>query len=154
FVWPPDPTKDWRKLYFYQNNTTTPLNDNTKLWNSSGIWQGPGSSNYDINYNAILNFITSVGPNPFPSTMRSGRIVYYTSIPTSIDTSASPPTDLNQRFWKDYIDYVLGITDTGGFNYQVINNGTVGNTGYGEDVTWGTIHISSPPSTGNPKPYM
>jgi Flp pilus assembly protein TadG len=154
FIWPPDPTKDWRKLYFYQDGTTNPLNDNSKLWNSNGVWQAPGS-NYDINYNAILNFITNVGPNPFPSTMRSGRIVYYTSIPTTIDTSTSPPADLNQRFWKDYIDYVLGLMDNGGFNYQIINNGQTGGTGYGSDINWGTRKITAASSlTGNPKPYM
>ena len=40
----------------------------------------PGGSApyYNINYNAILNFILNVGPSPFPSQLQSGRIVYYT----------------------------------------------------------------------------
>jgi Flp pilus assembly protein TadG len=139
FIWPPDPTKDWRTTYFYKPGTTTGQNDNSKFWSSSGVWQAPGSNTYNVNYNAILNFIQNVGPNPFPSTMRSGRIVYYTSIPTTIDTSSWPPSDLNQRFWKDYIDYVLGFMQTGGSSYQIINNGQTGGTGYGSDVTWGTI---------------
>lgn len=155
FIWPPDPTKDWRTAYFYQPGTTTGQNDNSKLWSSSGNWKAPSSSSYNINYNGILNFIKNVGPNPFPSTMRSGRIVYYTSIPDSIDTSTWPPTDLNQRFWKDYIDYVLGVMDNGGGSYTTINNGSIGQTGYGSDVTWGTVKVTATSSlSGNPKPYM
>ena len=44
--------------------------------------------------------------------------------PPRSDTSVWPPTDLNQRFWKDYIDYVLGVmqTDSNG-DYTVINSG-------------------------------
>lgn len=155
FIWPPDPTKDWRKTYFYQPGTTTGQNDNSKFWSAGGNWKAPSGSTYDINYNGILNFILNVGPNPFPSTLRSGRIVYYTSIPTSIDTSTWPPSDLNQRFWKDYIDYVLGVMDNGGGSYTIINNGSIGQTGYGSDVTWGTVKITATSSlTGNPKPYM
>ncbi|HWB08360.1 MAG TPA: Tad domain-containing protein [Pirellulales bacterium] len=156
FIWPPDPTKDWRTTYFYKTDGVTPQNDNSKLWNSSGVWQAPGSSTYYINYNAILNFIKNVGPNPFPSTLRSGRIVYYTSpIPTTIDTSTWPPSDLNQRFWKDYIDYVLGVMQTGASTYQIINNGQTAGTGYGSDTSWGTRKITAVSSlTGNPKPYM
>jgi Flp pilus assembly protein TadG len=155
FIWPPDPTKDWRKLYFYTAGTVNPQSDNSKLWDANGNWQAPSSTTYDINYSAILNFIQNVGPNPFPSTLRSGRIVYYTTIPTSIDTSVWPPADLNQRFWKDYIDYVLGLMGTGVGTYQIINNGQTGQTGYGSDQAWGTVHITPKSSLrGNPKPYM
>ena len=83
--------------------------DNSKLWDSNGNWQAPSSSGYQIDYAAILNFIKNVGPSVFPSQLQSGRILYYSSIPSTIDTSVWPPADLNQRFWKDYIDYVLGV---------------------------------------------
>jgi hypothetical protein len=146
FLWPPDPRsgKDWRTTYF---NISSGKADNTKLWNSSSKnWQAPSSSTYSINYTAILKFITSTGPCPFPSTLRSGRIVYYTSIPTSIDTSNWPPTDLNQRFWKDYIDYVLGVVQTGSSSWSVIcDYSNYGYMGYGQDFAWGTVQISSPP---------
>jgi Flp pilus assembly protein TadG len=156
FIWPPDPraAHDWRKLYFtFPGPGGKP--DNSLLWDSSGNWQAPGSTTYKINYNAILNFIQNVGPNPFPSTMRSGRIVYYTSIPSTIDTSTWPPTDLNQRFWKDYIDYVLGVMGTGVDSYQLINSGWTG-SGYGSDTQWGTITITPKSQLkGGPKtPYM
>ena len=89
---------------------------------SNGNWQAPEQPTYDINYTAILNCIKNIGPNPFPSQLRSGRIVYYTSIPSTIDTSSWPPTDLNQRFWKDYIDYVLGVMDNRRRHLAVIND--------------------------------
>ncbi|HET6878907.1 MAG TPA: hypothetical protein VFI31_02055, partial [Pirellulales bacterium] len=155
FIWPPDPKHDWRKLYFTYPGKVTAMNDNSKLWDASGNWLVPGSTTYDINYDAILNFIKNVGPNPFPSTMRSGRIVYYTSIPDTIDTANWPPSDLNQRFWKDYIDYVLGVMATGAGSYQLINNGWTG-SGYGGDNAWGTILITPKSKlTGGAKtPYM
>jgi Flp pilus assembly protein TadG len=153
FIWPPDPTNDWRSTYFTFSGGTP---DNSKLWDSNGNWQAPSSSGYQINYTAILNFIKSVGPSIFPATLWSGRIQYYTSIPSSIDSSTWPPTDLNQRFWKDYIDYVLGVKqwDSAG-DYSVINNGDTGMTGYGQDFSWGTVKITALSSlTGSPKPYM
>ena len=112
YYWPPDPTKDWRTTYFTFSGGSP---DNSVLWTpgaagaARGNWQAPSSSGYQINYTAILNFIQNVGPSVFPSQLQSGRILYYTSIPSTIDTSTWPPTDLNQRFWKDYIDYVLGV---------------------------------------------
>jgi Flp pilus assembly protein TadG len=155
FIWPPDPTNDWRATYFNQPGTNTGQNDNSKLWSNGGNWRAPSGATYDIDYDAILDFIKNVGPNPFPSTLRSGRIVYYTSIPSTVDTSTWPPADLNQRFWKDYIDYVLGVMDNGGGSYQIINNGSLGQTGYGSDTTWGTVKITARSSlSGNPKPYM
>jgi Flp pilus assembly protein TadG len=141
FIWPPNPINDWRKKYFYDYGTTTALDDNSLLWDSSGNWKAPGSGNYSINYNAILNFIKNTGPNPFPSTLRSGRIVYYTSIPSSINTSSSPPANLDERFWKGYIDYVLGVVDSGG-SYYSVSSGSSGATGYGRDVSWGTVQIT------------
>ncbi len=154
-IWPPDPTNDWRSVYFTFSGGKA---DNSLLWDSNGNWRTPGSSTYSINYNAILNFIQNVGPAVFPSTLRSGRIVYYSQIPTTINTSAWPPTDLNQRFWKDYIDYVLGVMQTGSSTYKLINGGSgtaPGYTGYGNDFTWGTVQITSNGNlSGNPKPYM
>lgn len=148
FIWPPDPTKDWRNTYF----STT---DNSNLWDSSGNWLSPSASNYTINYTAILNFIKNVGPNPFPSQLESGRIVYYTSIPSSISTASFPPADLNQRFWKDYIDYVLGVVQTGSSSWSVITDGNTGLTGYGYDFAYGTTQITPQSSlSGNPIPYM
>lgn len=138
FVWPPNPKSDWRAGYFGTNN-------NTRLWDSSGNWRAPSGSTYSVNYTAILNFIKNVGPNPFPSRLQSGRILYYDQIPSSI-SSTWPPSDLNQRFWKDYIDYVLGLIQSSSSNWTVHTGGTEGYSGYGPDYTWGTIRINSKPS--------
>ena len=153
YYWPPDPTKDWRTAYF---NFPTAKADNSLLWDSSGNWRAPSSSGYQIDYTAILTFIKSVGPSVFPSQLQSGRILYYSSIPSSINTSTWPPTDLNQRFWKDYIDNVLGVMQVSSNSYVIINSGNVGYTGYGSDFQWGTVKITALGSLsgGSNTPYM
>ena len=83
-----------------------------------------------------MNFIKNVGPNPFPSSLQSGRIVYYTAIPASISTGAFPPSNLNERFWKDYIDYVLGLIQTSSNNWLVLNDTDTGLAGYGTDFLY------------------
>lgn len=162
FIWPPDPstgsdgtTNDWRKRYFLYPNTTTPMDDNSRLWDSSGNWKTPSSSTYQINYAAILAWITS-SPCPFPSQLQSGRIVYYSSIPTTINTASDPPTDLNQRFWKDYIDYCLGLTDNYNGTWQSLINGSNGLAGYGSDYAWGTVKITAKSSLNQTsgQPFM
>lgn len=164
FIWPPDPsngtggtTNDWRKIYFKYWNSSTRMDDNSKLWDTYGNWLPPGSTTYQIDYAAILSFIKNVGPNPFPSRLQSGRILYYDAIPDTIDTSTWPPTDMNQRFWKDYIDYCLGLLQTGSSTWTVITDGNNGYAGYGCDDTWGTIKItpkSSLSKSGGAYPYM
>src|SRR4029078_12730939 len=88
FMWPPDPRWtsgassinlntssslpkdtsgklicDWRKRFFFDQGTTTPLGDspstsddnrvdNSKLWDSSGNWKQANNSSYSINYTA------------------------------------------------------------------------------------------------------
>ncbi|HEV3138509.1 MAG TPA: hypothetical protein VGZ26_11410, partial [Pirellulales bacterium] len=147
FIWPPDPTNDWRQVYFGTN-------DNSVLWDGSGNWLDP-TNGYTINYTAILNFIKNVGPNPFPPKLQAGRILYYDSIPSSINTASFPPSDLNQRFWKDYIDYVLGQVQLDANSYLTINDGNTGLGGYGPDFSFGAVRITSKGSlSGNPKPYM
>ncbi len=136
FIWPPDPLNDWRTWYFSTNN-------NTNLWDNSGNWKKPST----INYDRILAFIKA-SPCPFPPRLQSGRILYYDSIPDTI-SSSWPPSDPNQRFWKDYIDYVLGLIQYGSNSWDTITD----RTGYGDDYTWGTVRISSPP-TGANAPYM
>ena len=70
----------------------TPVNDNTALWDSNGNWLNP-PGNYVINYKAILNWISNVGPNPFPSQLRSGNILYYSAIPTDVPAVCLQPHD-------------------------------------------------------------
>ncbi|HEY1377428.1 MAG TPA: pilus assembly protein TadG-related protein [Gemmataceae bacterium] len=149
FIWPPDKvsTNDWRRKFFGTN-------DNTRLFDSGGNWKVPASTssgvtttNYTINYAAILTWIKA-SPSPFPPRLHAGHVQYYSSIPSTIDTSSFPPADRDQRFWKEYIDYCLGLQQTGSTSWSVITPAV----GYGDDYTWTSssypIQITSPPSDG------
>ncbi len=164
FIWPPDPRTqwDWRRRFFtYPGYSSSQPVDNRRLWDSSGNWLAPSNSGYQINYSAILAWIKS-GPQVFPNRLQSGRILYYDSIPDSIPSQTGPLSDPNQRFWKEYIDYCLGLSDDYDGSWTVISSGTgshCGKAGYGADYTYGTIRVtaaSSLTATGNPatKPYM
>ncbi len=173
FIWPPDPrgpssnlAGDWRKRFFFKADGTTPLDDNSALWTTgtSPIAKAPRSSsgtNFVINYAAILRWLKTTGPNPFPNQLRAGRICYYSAIPDVSNTAndaalntrftAYPVADLDERFWKDYIDYVLGFQQTAaGPIYAVITP----NTGYGDDFSWGTPSITAKPTGTTNVPYM
>ena len=170
FIWPPDPTNDssgntndWRRKFFLNKNknafTTSDTSNaiNNALYDSNGNWQPPidrGTVNYYVNYQAILNWIQNTGTNPFPSQLSAGYIQYYTAIPSGTDSTLNnrfwtqyPLTDLNERFWKDYIDWVLG-------NYQMSANQWWDSsqdspptftkwTGYGDDFSWTSNKVSS-----------
>jgi hypothetical protein len=125
FIWPPDPrpSKDWRQLYFLNSTGSAGLTDNTKLFqnganfnNNRGVGYIDPPGNSKINYKAILNFIKNVGPNPFPSQLRSGNVLIYSSIPADVPAASYDHTQANssisdpdQRFWKEYIDWTLGV---------------------------------------------
>jgi hypothetical protein len=154
---------DWRQRFFlYPSSSATtkggPINDNSRLFNSDGTWkpQGLGSSiNYIPNYDAILKWIKS-GPRTLPPSLRAGRVLYYSAIPDSIPMNwqtglITSSASNDQRFWKCYIDLVIG---SGEHNR--------GQTLYGNDSnnTWGSSTFGNgkitPASilTGTPKPYM
>src|SRR5439155_10603827 len=118
------------------------------------------SGNYVINYKAILAWITanciqasSTDGKPFPSQLRAGRILYYDAVPTDVPAAAYDHTqknyqitwaDQNQRFWKEYIDYALGV-------WRSPMNSVIGPQSpacsYGPGYAWGTMQISSTPAT-------
>jgi hypothetical protein len=163
-----------KAFYFAALNPPAPLDDNNILFNSSGVLRVPGTIKtvktpsepvyghkytYAINYDAILYWIKNVGPNPFPSQLRSGGIIYYASIPDHIDITNWPVTDPDQRFWKEYIDEVLGLQQYGAgslYNgYQIGSYQVVSNTcGYGADFSFGTATIKQKPIVGSQPPYM
>jgi hypothetical protein len=163
FIWPPDPTNDWRKKFFFLTDGTTPCNDNTMLFSnaSPGFRDPPG--NYVINYKAILAWIKSTGPNPFPPILRGGYVSYWTSIPddvpaaaydhTTHNTSISWPDD-STRFWKEYIDFALGVwRDPNGNIWHPQSPAC----SYGPDYMFPTnssIKISAPPTGTTDVPYM
>jgi len=71
---------------------------------------------YRINYAAVLRWLKS-GPQPLPPNLRAGRVLYYSSIPNDVDTATGTTQQkLDKRFWKEYIDYVLGYRHTSSTN--------------------------------------
>ena len=127
FIWPPDPINDWRKLYFQLSVGGAGVNDDRLLFDSTGVLQNP-SGNYVINYKAILSWIAK-SPCPFPTMLRAGNILFYSSIPTDVPTSAytwsnanNQITNNDQRFWKEYIDYTIGVWQDPFGNIQTPGN--------------------------------
>jgi len=158
-IWPPDPrvTQDWRRKFFYKNDNVTPLDDNSLMWTTGGspvmrVPRNGTESNFAINYAAILRWIQNTGANPFPPALRAGRISYYTAIPdvtngandSTLNTRfrVTNPTDLNERFWKHYIDFVLGYQQTATGPVYVVRADRVL---YGSDYNWGTRSITVKP---------
>ncbi len=175
FAWPPDPNNDWRQKYFLSSsgsawstavsNGANPV-DNTQLYSSSGTMNNP-TGNYQINYKAILAWIsancvqqTPGDGRPFPTMLRSSNTLFYSYIPTDVPASAytwSNPNsqitsspDPSQRFWKEYIDFVIGVWQDPYGNIQVPGTSTCS---YGPDFTIGSsssgqgVSISGPDST-------
>ncbi len=162
FQWPPDPRSqwDWRRKFFLKSDGVTPVDDNSLLWTTGSgatarVPRSGGTVNYYINYAAILRWLRDTGPNPFPPQLRAGRIWYYKSIPDPGSNPATDatfnarfyvqtPADLNDRFWKQYIDFVLGFEQSSSTTYGDISS----KIGYGADFTWGTKSISAKPVAG------
>ncbi len=108
------------------------------------------SYRYRINYAAVFKWLSS-SPVHFPSAMTTGRIKYYSKIPDHTDTALNtrmwtqnPITDLSERFWKDYVDYMFGLCHSGANTYTNADNR--GNSftsmiGSGDMYAWGTVQI-------------
>ena len=65
------------------------------------------------NYDAILKWIKN-GPQTLPPSLRAGRVLYYDSIPDTIPMNwqtglIGSTATVNDRFWKEYIDFVIGV---------------------------------------------
>ena len=157
FIWPPDPTNDWRKDYFFESDGVTPLDDNNLLFQNYYPGYNDPSGNYVINYKNILSFIKSTGANPFPSQMQAGQVLFYSSIPADVPAAAYDHTQSNanitnadQRFWKEYIDYVLGVYRSPDGNIQHTQTSTCS---IGPDFVFGTVQIGAKPGSSDGR-YM
>ncbi|MBL8867541.1 MAG: hypothetical protein JNK93_18445 [Planctomycetia bacterium] len=174
---------DWRRRFFLRSTSATtgspasftyfdPQIDNDSstagtqsinqaLFNTAGTNGVLRNGGFRINYPAVLAWIKS-GPQVFPPNLRAGRIKYYSSIPDNVDNAASPGTNeanLDQRFWREYIDFVLGFTgNTTNYDPRYTLAGV-------ETAQWGGSNISigatnpetytiSTTAYTNPRPYM
>jgi Putative Flp pilus-assembly TadE/G-like len=154
---------DWRKRFFLTpsanpSNKGAPVGDNSRLFTNNGQWrsQGVGGTlNYVPNYEAILAWIKN-GPKTLPPALRAGRVLYYDAIPNVIPMNwqtgvISPSASADERFWKGYIDFVLGAGEHD-------RNQTL--YGYGNDNSWagqtfGNSKITPAANlTGTPRAYM
>jgi hypothetical protein len=175
FQWYNNGSLDWRQRFFVAVNTATNapswIQHNNVLFDTTGSganWKRPGNTTtvtengasvtYDfrVNYAAILYWLTQA-PNPFPSTLQAGRIRYYSSIPSGTDNSlnnrwwTTAPSSLpnDERFWKAYIDFVLGYEGTGANTYNRFQWGVpiaslIGNGDY-YTPAGATVQITSHP---------
>ncbi|MDB5311820.1 MAG: hypothetical protein JWO38_6022 [Gemmataceae bacterium] len=156
---------DWRKRFFLKVSGGSTVafsssdNINQLLFrNGVGYTLADGAENGTTvvpNYPAILAWLKS-GPQVFPSNLRAGRILYYTSIPSTV-ANASSNTD--QRFWKDYIDFVLGQSNydpkynLAGVEYAPWPEGAT--VGVSQGTLSGVAGTANPgPPTPPPPPYM
>ncbi len=157
FIWPPDPTNDWRKKFFKESDNVTRCDDTNLLFKTTFPGYNDPPGNYVIDYAAILNWIKNTGPNPFPAQLRSGNLILYDQIPADVPASAydhTQPnaniTDPNQRFWKEYIDYTLGVwrDPTGGIQHVQSPSCSMG-----PDYQFGTVQVTSKPADGRYMDY-
>jgi len=66
------------------------------------------SGNWTIDYDSILRWIKS-GPMTLPPNLRSGHVLYYSSIPNTVTSSGSDSAEVaaDKRFWRTYINFVI-----------------------------------------------
>jgi hypothetical protein len=177
--------KDWRTRFFFKYNTSTKvlgwLDHNSILWQTSSgtnpfiktpqtgtsvteVVNGVPTTvtyGYRINYAAILKWLQE-SPAHFPSQVRAGRIKFYDAIPDATDTTLNDRwwktqtlSNLNERFWREYIDFVLGLSvngTSGGYvTYTAGSSGTPRSSqiGNGDFYTWGTFKVSQKPHPGS-----
>jgi hypothetical protein len=136
WIWPPDPRApvgnpgdagykpgDWRRRFFKQNATTAfnpqsgtlatrTIDGQLFATGSNNVLQQGATPTFVIDYAAVLKWIKS-GPQTLPPNLRAGRVLYYTSIPDSVDTTTTSNAQikLDMVFWKNYIDFVFGLSD-------------------------------------------
>jgi hypothetical protein len=157
---------DWRQRFFMQSENNNPVRDNGRLWAtaSPNDWQTPstGTTSFRVNYGNILKWIKYCGHNPFPPRLQAGRILYYDSIPDDLPANAYNPntpsrdiTDPNHRFWREYIDYVVGVWKS---PYGAIQKPGNPACSYGPDFVWNsgsynTVSLKNRPTDGRYMDY-
>ena len=136
FIWPPDPRTpdvaqaaggDWRRRFFFNKSggaLNTQADNNAANGSAAGSFDAinevilntgasgqtlTATAGTQVNYAAILKWLKS-GPQTLPPNLRAGRVLYYSSIPDDVDTATgTTQQQLDKAFWKNYIDFVLGV---------------------------------------------
>ena len=128
---------DWRIRFFGTNS-------NTKLFNGQGRSIRPGRPTIrSSTMRPRLDHPVS-GPLPDAVTRRPDDLLL--SIPSRISGTWPSYGGNDQRFWEEFIDYVLGFRQNAAGVYQDVS----GMAGYGSDFTWGTASISGVPAAPSP----
>jgi hypothetical protein len=114
---------DWRRRFFLNTagaqldpqadnkpSTTTVVDPiNPVILNTGGGMTITATSPTQISYAAVLKWLKS-GPQTLPPNLRAGRVLYYSSIPDDVNTATgSAQQVMDKAFWKNYIDFVLGV---------------------------------------------
>jgi Flp pilus assembly protein TadG len=77
FVWPPNPVSDWRKLYFRYPGTSTPMDDNFRLWRPAETGRRPAAAIIRSTTPPSSTSLRMSAPIPFPA--RSGPDASFTT---------------------------------------------------------------------------
>ena len=176
------PMCDWRRHFFFNNSGSSvrfdPQTDSISGGDFNGInaalmedgntkvtleFVGTNAANVEwkINYDAVLAWLKA-GPKVFPDNLRAGRCLYYSEIPTTIPQSGSMTND--QRFWREYIDYVIGYQANGnnydprrqlaGFDEPSWPDGLSSNSCFGGTMNQYSFNDSTGTPRTDPYPYM
>jgi hypothetical protein len=171
---------DWRRRFFlrgdgqafnpqtdninrilFRTSAGHTLNDIVTTANSTdGVTGTPGF--YEINYAAVIAWLKR-GPVTIPTNLRSGRILYYSSMPNDLTTGATGDAN-DKMFLRHYIHYVLGVGQFDSTNAP-ISSWTYSPAnmlaGVESRYTFGSLSQTATSTftptgttTANPRPYM
>jgi hypothetical protein len=179
-----------QRFFFKVNNSSGALgwlDHNNILFNGDGHFNNPATNttvtengasvayHWRVNYAAIFQWLFNdpSGTNPFPATLQAGRIRYYTKLPDPSDTTLNTRfwaadvagnsgqlSDPSERFWKDYIHFILGLQGTGPGTYTRYqpNGGGPWLTsliGNGDTYQWGaSFQIKDRPDPSDTSAYQ
>lgn len=162
------PMCDWRRRFFLRPNGTPfdPQVDNDHRNSGSNSFDGINEVLFNtsgnmtlrndvvVNYAAILRWLKT-GPQTLPPNLRAGRVVYYTSIPDDVDVNTGTPEQRRDKvFWREYINYVLGIGSYTGTNN--LYGGADSISPWTQNITTNDLQTWAGPQNNWPsnRPYM
>ena len=180
------PMCDWRRRFFLRGDGSAfnPQTDdiNAILFTTvaghtlnaivTTVTSGKTASNcpgyFRLNYPAIIAWLKS-GPQTLPTNLRSGRILYYSSMPADLTTGGPGNAD-DRTFWREYVHYVFGVDSFDATNAPLCTWGFPPSTGYSPKTMMAGVESRNPfgspsvaptarftpsgASSPNPKPYM